>query len=87
MQTPDVLEAGELRLLFDQLSQRERVMVLLDAVTGLRRSELMALKLLDVDFEQLELAVMFCLRNSLKLRGTDRILHDVSHAFFRLLDL
>ena len=43
--------------LFDQLSHRERIMVLLDAVTGLRRSELMALKWLDVDFEQLELSV------------------------------
>ncbi len=57
MQTPDILEAGELRQLFDQLSHRERVMVLLDSITGLRRSELMALKWLDVDFEQLELAV------------------------------
>jgi len=57
MQTPDILEAGELRLLFDQLSHRERVMVLLDSVTGLRRSELMAIKWLDVDFEQLELSV------------------------------
>lgn len=57
MQTPDILEAGELRLLFDQLSHRERVMVLLDSVTGLRRSELIGLKWLDVDFEQLELSV------------------------------
>jgi integrase len=57
MQTPDILETGELRLLFDQLSHRERVMVLLDSVTGLRRSELMAIKWLDVDFEQLELSV------------------------------
>jgi integrase len=57
MQTPDILEARELRLLFDQLSHRERVMVLLDSVTGLRRSELMAIKWLDVDFEQLELSV------------------------------
>lgn len=32
-------------------------MVLLDAVTGLRRSDLMALKWLDVDFEQLEISV------------------------------
>jgi integrase len=57
MQIPDILEAGELGMLFDQLSHRERVMVLLDAVTGLRRSELMALKWLDVDFEQLEISV------------------------------
>lgn len=56
MRTPDILEAG-LRMLFDQLSHRERVMVLLDSVTGLRRSELMALKWLDVDFEQLEISV------------------------------
>ena len=26
-------------------------------------------------------------RNSLKLRGTDRTLHDVSHGIFLLLDL
>jgi integrase len=57
MRIPDVFEARELRLLFEQLSHRERVMVLLDSVTGLRRSELMALKWLDVDFEQLELSV------------------------------
>src|SRR5882757_6089937 len=42
----------------NQLSHRERVMVLLDAITGFRRSELMALKWLDVDFEQLEISVM-----------------------------
>lgn len=57
MQTPDVLEVGELALLFDQLPYRERVMVLLDAITGFRRSELMALKWLDVDFEQLEISL------------------------------
>ena len=51
------LDVGELGLLFDQLSHRERVMVLLDAITGFRRSELMALKWLDVDFEQLEISV------------------------------
>ncbi|HEY2040549.1 MAG TPA: tyrosine-type recombinase/integrase [Edaphobacter sp.] len=57
MQIPDILEVGELGQLFDQLSHRERVMVLLDAITGFRRSELMALKWLDVDFEQLEISV------------------------------
>jgi integrase len=57
MQIPDVLEVVELRLLFGELSHRERVMVLLDAITGFRRSELMALKWLDVDFEQLEISV------------------------------
>jgi integrase len=57
MQIPDVLEVVELHLLFGELSHRERVMVLLDAITGFRRSELMALKWLDVDFEQLEISV------------------------------
>lgn len=31
MQTPDILEAGELRRLFDELSHREQAMVLLDS--------------------------------------------------------
>jgi integrase len=57
MKIPDILEIGELALLFDQLPHRERVMVLLDAITGFRRSELMALKWLDVDFEQLEISL------------------------------
>ncbi|MCU1223958.1 MAG: integrase family protein, partial [Edaphobacter sp.] len=47
----------ELVALFDQLSHRDRSMALLDVVTGLRRSELIGLKWLDVDFEQLELSV------------------------------
>jgi integrase len=37
MRIPDILEVGELVALFEELSLRERVMVLLDAVTGLRR--------------------------------------------------
>lgn len=57
MRTPDILEVSELVALFDQLSQRDRSMALLDVVTGLRRSELIGLKWLDVDFEQLELSV------------------------------
>lgn len=58
MRIPDILEVGELAALFGELSLRERVMVLLDAVTGLRRGELMALKWLDALFEQLELSVI-----------------------------
>jgi len=54
---PDVLEVTELGALFAELSHRERVMVLLDALTGLRRGELIALKWQDADFEQLELSV------------------------------
>ena len=47
----------ELVALFDQLSRRDRAMALLDTVTGLRRSELIGLKWLDVNFEDLELSV------------------------------
>lgn len=57
MRVPDILEVSELIALFDQLGRRDRAMALLDVVTGLRRSELIGLKWLDVDFEQLELSV------------------------------
>ncbi|WP_260706538.1 tyrosine-type recombinase/integrase [Edaphobacter flagellatus] len=54
---PDILDVAELVALFEELSHRERVMVLLDALTGLRRGELMALKWQDANFEELELSV------------------------------
>jgi integrase len=57
MKVPDVLDAGEVASLFSHLSQRDRVMVLLDATTGLRRGELIGLKWSDVDFLQLQLSV------------------------------
>ena len=41
---PEFLEPQELRALFSQLDHCFRVMVLLDAATGLRRSELLAFK-------------------------------------------
>jgi integrase len=53
---PDILEIAELVALFEELSRRERVMVLLDALTRLRRGELMALKWQDTNFEELELS-------------------------------
>jgi integrase len=55
--TPDVLELEELRLLLTKLALRERTLVLLDAATGLRVSELLALRWEDVDFKTLELRV------------------------------
>jgi integrase len=54
---PDVLELSELQLLLSRLELRERTLVLLDAATGLRVSELLALRWEDVDFESLELRV------------------------------
>lgn len=55
--TPDILELTELQLLLSKLSVRERTLALLDAATGLRVSELLALRWCDVDFENLELRV------------------------------
>src|SRR5258708_1957237 len=55
--TPDILELAELQLLLSKLTVRERTLALLDAATGLRGSELLALRGCDVDFENLELRV------------------------------
>jgi integrase len=55
--TPDILELAELQLLLSKLAVRERTLALLDAATGLRVSELLALRWSDVDFENLELRV------------------------------
>jgi integrase len=54
---PEVLELFELQLLLSKLFVRERTLALLDAATGLRVSELLALRWSDVDFENLELKV------------------------------
>lgn len=50
LRTPLVLEIAELRGLFDQLEVRERAMIICDALTGIRRSELMGLQWRDLDF-------------------------------------
>ena len=54
---PDVLELHELQTLLAKLAVRERTLVLLDAATGLRVSELLALRWDDIDFENLEIRV------------------------------
>jgi integrase len=54
---PDVLELTEIQLLLSKLGVRERTPSLLDAGTGLRVSELLALRWQDVDFDNLELSV------------------------------
>jgi len=54
---PEYLEIHELRALLAELKEREKTLVLLDAATGIRRGELLALKWEDVDFERLELNV------------------------------
>src|ERR1700731_2577544 len=51
------LEPEELSALLSQLDRCFRVMVFLDAATGLRRSELLALKWGDIDFDDLQIIV------------------------------
>jgi integrase len=54
---PDVLELAELQLLLTKLDVRERTLALLDAATGLRVSEPLAIRWSDIDFDNLELSV------------------------------
>ena len=49
---PNVLAPAEIKLLLDHLDLRERTLVLVAASTGLRQSELFALKWGDIDFSQ-----------------------------------
>lgn len=62
---PEVLELHELQALLVVLAPRERTLALLDAATGLRVSELLALRWNDIDF------------NSLEIRVTESIWHQV----------
>jgi len=47
---PVILDPPELHRLFGELGIRERAMIIVDALTGIRRSELMGLQWCDVDF-------------------------------------
>ena len=55
---PEVLEPREIQNLLLQLNSCFRLMVILDVTTGLRRSELFALKWGDVDFAGLRLDIL-----------------------------
>jgi integrase len=64
LREPDVLTPGEFQALLQELSLRERVMVMLAGSTGLRRSELFALRWSDINFFTMEVAVTrSCVRN------------------------
>jgi integrase len=55
---PVLLEVAELHRLFDQLELRERAMIVCDALTGMRRSELMGLQWCDLDFFELRINIV-----------------------------
>lgn len=54
---PDILEPKELQALLTQLESSFRLMVLVAGTTGLRRSELFALKWGDIDFSNLRIDI------------------------------
>lgn len=55
---PDILELTEMRLILPELSAREKGLISLDMITGIRRGELAALKWKDIDFANLLLNVV-----------------------------
>src|SRR5215469_18948253 len=57
MSIPDILTIEEMQKLISAVPLRERVLIFLDMVTGLRRGELAGLKWQDVDFLNLQLNV------------------------------
>jgi integrase len=57
LKAPRILSISEIQSLLSALDVRERTLVLLDVCTGLRMSELFALKWSDVNFETRELDV------------------------------
>lgn len=50
---PDILEVPEMRSILAELGIRERALISLDMITGIRRSELAGLKWEDIDLETL----------------------------------
>lgn len=54
---PDILDISEMQDILAQLLSRDRTLVLLSMVTGLRRGELAGLKWQDIDFENLQIDV------------------------------
>jgi integrase len=57
LREPDVLTPAEFQALVLELRLREQVMVMLAGSTGLRRSEMFALKWADVNFETMQVAI------------------------------
>jgi len=72
LREPDVLTPSEFQALLKELPLRERASVMLAGSTGLRRSELFALRWSDVNFFTMEVAVTrSCVRNHFGETKTD----------------
>lgn len=68
----DVLTPDEFQKLVQQLTTRDRAMVLLIGSTGLRRSEMIALTWSDLNFRTMEISVLrSCVRNRLGKTKTE----------------
>jgi len=68
----DVLTPEEFQRLAEQLSERDRAMVLLAGSTGLRRSEMIALTWADLDVRTMEVRVIrSCVRNRFGVTKTE----------------
>jgi len=52
---PDILEISGMQAIVAELELRERVLLFLDMVTGLRRGELAGLRWGDIDFQTMQL--------------------------------
>jgi integrase len=57
MSIPDILTVDEMQRMISAVCLRERVLIFLDMVTGLRRGELAGLKWADIDFLNLQINV------------------------------
>src|SRR5215831_5601207 len=55
---PVLLDVAELHRLFDDLDLRERAMIVCDALTGMRRSELLGLQWCDLDFFEMRINIV-----------------------------
>jgi integrase len=82
LREPDVVTPGEFQAILGELQLRDRAMVMLVASTGLRRSELIALRWCDVNLLTMEIAVTrSCVRNQFgdvktEASGKPVALHD-----------
>jgi site-specific recombinase XerC len=64
--------SGEFQAILGELELRERAMVMLVALTGLRRSELIALRWSDVNLQTMKIAVTrSCVRNQFEVVKTE----------------